>query len=81
VEGQDVVVIHPGSRFLRIGRASDSIPRTVPHVIARRTTAPVPATCANKDLPAAMSDSVRFSMWLEMMTQRLRDFAGKWTNS
>lgn len=31
-------MIHPGSRTLRIGRATDTLPVTVPHVIARRHT-------------------------------------------
>ncbi|KIY65039.1 actin-like ATPase domain-containing protein [Cylindrobasidium torrendii FP15055 ss-10] len=34
--GSQVLVIHPGSRNLRIGRASDTSPVTVPSVIARR---------------------------------------------
>uniref|UniRef100_A0AAX7SJI0 Actin-related protein 8 n=1 Tax=Astatotilapia calliptera TaxID=8154 RepID=A0AAX7SJI0_ASTCA len=34
--GNFVVVIHTGSRTLRIGRATDTLPVTVPHVIARR---------------------------------------------
>ncbi|KAJ2366336.1 actin-like protein arp8 [Coemansia sp. RSA 2611] len=34
--GENVVVIHAGSRWLRIGRASDAVPREVPHVAARR---------------------------------------------
>ncbi|KAJ1949583.1 actin-like protein arp8 [Linderina macrospora] len=34
--GENVIVIHPGSRWLRIGRASDAVPREVPHIIARR---------------------------------------------
>jgi actin-related protein 8 len=29
-------VIHPGSKYLRIGRASEAFPSVVPHVIARR---------------------------------------------
>ncbi|KAJ1642797.1 actin-like protein arp8, partial [Coemansia asiatica] len=33
--GDNVIVIHPGSRWLRIGRASDPVPREIPHVIAR----------------------------------------------
>ncbi|KAL7280699.1 hypothetical protein ACG7TL_005639 [Trametes sanguinea] len=41
--GSKVVVIHPGSRFLRIGRASDVTPLTIPNVIARKHTSPVPA--------------------------------------
>ncbi|PBK72447.1 actin-related protein [Armillaria solidipes] len=36
--GTAVLVIHPGSRFLRVGRASDVTPIAVPNVIARRTT-------------------------------------------
>lgn len=35
-EWRDTIVIHPGSRNLRIGRSSDAFPKTVPHVIARR---------------------------------------------
>ncbi|KAI0286071.1 hypothetical protein BGY98DRAFT_944817 [Russula aff. rugulosa BPL654] len=43
--GSHVVVIHLGSRFLRVGRASDVTPVTVPNVIARKTiNAPAP-TC------------------------------------
>ncbi|KAI8985741.1 actin-like ATPase domain-containing protein [Trametes punicea] len=41
--GAKVVVIHPGSRFLRIGRASDVTPLTIPNVIARRHAPLVPA--------------------------------------
>lgn len=41
--GSHVVVIHLGSRYLRVGRASDVTPVTVPNVIARKTTnAPKP---------------------------------------
>ncbi|EKM50060.1 uncharacterized protein PHACADRAFT_264564 [Phanerochaete carnosa HHB-10118-sp] len=40
--GSKVIVIHPGSRFLRIGRASDVTPASVPNVIARKHQ-PVPA--------------------------------------
>jgi len=35
-----VVVIHPGSMYLRIGRVSDTFPHTVPHCIARHRTSP-----------------------------------------
>ena len=38
-----MIVVHPGSRSLRIGRASDVNPITVPNVIARRHNMPVPA--------------------------------------
>lgn len=40
--GSKVIVIHPGSRFLRIGRASDVTPATIPNVIARKHKPPVP---------------------------------------
>jgi len=41
--GSHVVVIHLGSRYLRVGRASDVTPVTVPNVIARKTiNAPAP---------------------------------------
>jgi len=35
-----VIVIHPGSMYLRIGRVSDTFPQTVPHCIARRRKRP-----------------------------------------
>ena len=34
--GSKVIVIHPGSQNLRIGLASDALPKTVPMVIARK---------------------------------------------
>jgi len=34
--GSKVIVIHPGSQNLRIGLASDALPKTLPMVIARR---------------------------------------------
>ncbi|KAG0294624.1 actin-like protein arp8 [Linnemannia gamsii] len=40
--GKKVIVIHPGSRFLRIGRASDAYPIITPHCIARRIRVPPP---------------------------------------
>ena len=35
--GSKVIVIHPGSENLRIGLASDALPKTVPMVIARKS--------------------------------------------
>ncbi|OAX43971.1 actin-related protein [Rhizopogon vinicolor AM-OR11-026] len=40
--GSHVIVIHPGSRFLRIGRASDVNPASIPNVIARKHKPPTP---------------------------------------
>lgn len=42
--GSQVLVIHPGSRFIRIGRASDVNPVSVPNVLARRTSVSTPPT-------------------------------------
>lgn len=36
IQASAVIVIHPGSLFLRLGRASDTFPHILPHVIARR---------------------------------------------
>ncbi|KAI0343316.1 actin-like ATPase domain-containing protein [Trametopsis cervina] len=40
--GSKVLVIHPGTRWIRIGRASDVTPLSVPNVIARKHRPPVP---------------------------------------
>ncbi|GAA6059741.1 hypothetical protein JCM10212_001949 [Sporobolomyces blumeae] len=44
------IVIHPGSRWLRIGRASEPAPLAIPNVIARksRSFAPDPSTTSGK---------------------------------
>ena len=36
VVGSKTIIVHPGSQNLRIGLASDALPKTVPMVIARR---------------------------------------------
>ncbi|CAL4081877.1 unnamed protein product, partial [Meganyctiphanes norvegica] len=36
VDAQACIILHPGSRYLRIGRPSDSLPHTVLHAIARK---------------------------------------------
>ena len=36
IQGTTIVVIHPGSSMLQLGRATDHFPRSIPHVIARR---------------------------------------------
>lgn len=35
--GSKTIVIHPGSQNLRIGLATDALPKTIPMVIARRS--------------------------------------------
>ncbi|KAJ1975822.1 actin-like protein arp8 [Dimargaris xerosporica] len=48
------LIIHPGSRYLRIGRAQDIYPKAVPHVIARLTT--------TRNLAAGASPKLRDAM-------------------
>jgi actin-related protein 8 len=36
--GSKTIVIHPGSRNLRIGLATDALPKTIPMVIARKAS-------------------------------------------
>lgn len=36
----NVIVLHPGSRWLRLGFVSDAFPHSVPQVIARRLQRP-----------------------------------------
>ncbi|GLB41816.1 hypothetical protein LshimejAT787_1004160 [Lyophyllum shimeji] len=40
--GSQVIVIHPGSRNILLGRASDVTPVSVPNVVARKSSVPVP---------------------------------------
>lgn len=42
--GSQVIVIHPGSRYIRIGRASDVNPITIPCVVARKSNIPLKPT-------------------------------------
>ncbi|KAF8074975.1 hypothetical protein FPV67DRAFT_1575252 [Lyophyllum atratum] len=41
--GSQVIVIHPGSRSILLGRASDVTPISIPNVVARKYNVPVPA--------------------------------------
>ncbi|XP_033066036.1 actin-related protein 8 isoform X2 [Trachypithecus francoisi] len=36
IQSNFIIVVHPGSTTLRIGRATDTLPASIPHVIARR---------------------------------------------
>ncbi|KAI0832128.1 actin-like ATPase domain-containing protein [Trametes gibbosa] len=57
--GSKVVVIHPGSRYLRIGRASDVTPLTLPTVIARKQTPPAPAPTYVRGVSRPQEDRAR----------------------
>ncbi|KAM4022598.1 actin-related protein 8 [Anomaloglossus baeobatrachus] len=49
IQSDYVVVVHPGSNTLRIGRATDSHPAAIPHVIGRRRRQPgQPASSCDK---------------------------------
>ena len=54
--GKKIIVIHPGSRILRIGRASDAYPIATPHCIARRIRVkPTASTIVNGQGPATVA--------------------------
>ncbi|KAI5961805.1 ARP8 [Candida margitis] len=36
--GEDVIVLQPGSTYIRIGRATDAVPQVIPNVIAVKTS-------------------------------------------
>ena len=38
--GSDVIVLQPGSRYMKIGFANQAFPHIVPHVLAKSTTSP-----------------------------------------
>ncbi|KAI5955756.1 ARP8 [Candida jiufengensis] len=38
--GEDVIVLQPGSSYIRIGRATDAVPKIIPNVIAVRNQKP-----------------------------------------
>ncbi|ORX56811.1 actin-like ATPase domain-containing protein [Hesseltinella vesiculosa] len=52
-EWQDTIIIHPGSRNLRIGLASEAYPVTVPHVLARQLHQPTANTNTSNVEPMA----------------------------
>ena len=55
--GKKVIVIHPGSRYLRIGRASDAYPIITPHCIARRIRVPPPSAVITNGSAKAVAGS------------------------
>jgi hypothetical protein len=71
IQAQTIVVIHPGSLYLRIGRASDLNPHTLLHVVARRR---LPSgsvhhdTFLPKQVPKVGSVSTVCGKWLEAVS-------------
>ncbi|KAJ2416288.1 actin-like protein arp8 [Coemansia sp. RSA 2530] len=52
--GENVIVLHAGSRWMRIGRASDAVPKEIPHAIARRFNTRQPPN-PNTSMPTTSS--------------------------
>eukprot|EP00123_Amoebidium_parasiticum_P009833 comp19737_c0_seq1/m.23536 comp19737_c0_seq1/g.23536 ORF comp19737_c0_seq1/g.23536 comp19737_c0_seq1/m.23536 type:complete len:680 (-) comp19737_c0_seq1:81-2120(-) len=84
IRGSDVIVIQPGSSFLRIGFAKDVFPTTIPHRIARRLrVAPAPHTEQEEgedmDLDKIDLDGFRDADWEDVMADTVAglDFAQK----
>jgi hypothetical protein len=57
-EGAAVVVLHPGSTNLRVGLATDSAPRVLPHCIAFRRSARGPAAADATAAAAGAADAL-----------------------
>lgn len=55
-------MIHPGSKTLRIGRATDNLPVAVPHVIARRHKQPGQPGSRHED-PWLLRDGLNVSAY------------------
>lgn len=45
--GEDVIILQPGTRFIRIGKATDAVPMVVPNVIAVRKQTKTPKLDGN----------------------------------
>ncbi|KAF7308844.1 Actin-related protein 8 [Mycena kentingensis (nom. inval.)] len=82
--GAQTIVIHPGSRCMRIGKATDVFPVTIPNVVARKTLNPPSVSftpCIDrprpKDAMAVDSDDTppkdEFLEKIEEITSSLRD--------
>ncbi|RCK55788.1 Actin-like protein ARP8 [Candida viswanathii] len=52
--GEDVIILQPGTRYIRIGKATDAVPMVVPNVIAVRKDGKVPKT--DEIMPARQLD-------------------------
>ncbi|KAJ3020601.1 actin-like protein arp8 [Thoreauomyces humboldtii] len=78
----DVLVIHAGSRNLRIGRASDPLPKEVPHLLVRRMQSTAPTTPVERaallSVAGPFKDSLRtvpglYTSLRDDLKQRMRD--------
>lgn len=74
--GHDTIVIHPGSAFIRMGRATDAVPMTIPTVIA----IPGEKKATEEALPRReiVNDHIHFnSEFDEMKTIVTKDFKAR----
>lgn len=78
--GHDTIIIHPGSLFIRIGRATDAVPKNVPNVIAisikkaveNNDLTPYPIRKYNKD------NGIYFSEEFDLLkSEILKDFRAR----
>ncbi|KAK4519550.1 uncharacterized protein ATC70_009786 [Mucor velutinosus] len=71
-EWRDTIVIHPGSRNLRIGLASEAFPISVPHVIARKLKTPVNTADDHMDIDQPEVNQEEYDYALEEIRGELR---------
>ncbi|KAM9182587.1 actin-related protein 8 isoform 3-T3 [Mergus octosetaceus] len=80
IQSNFIVVIHPGSATLRLGRATDTLPVGIPHVIARRQRQPGQAACRDSWL---LRDGLNARSYNRQMRPAILDHSSgaKWTNT
>lgn len=78
VDPAKVVVIHPGSRTLRIGRSTDALPFEIPNVIARRLRSgkPISARKPYRELSDDQMDILKHGVKERMKILKLRGTTG-----
>lgn len=67
----NVVVVHPGSRSLKIGLASDAFPKEIPHVVARKLKLNVEDRVLGAEIPL-LKGSEQISLIDKELKQRIR---------
>ncbi|KAI9282302.1 hypothetical protein BY458DRAFT_531241 [Sporodiniella umbellata] len=71
-EHGDIIVIHPGSRNLRIGFASEAFPVCIPHVIARRHRQPSEFKPTDPTLPSDALEEIKGELKWRMKNAKRR---------
>ena len=75
--GSRTIVIHPGSQNLRIGLASDPLPKTVPMVVARKASHSESEDDAGEPRPKRRkieghNDQIDLEDWVSIQNSRLQ---------